>query len=177
MTDLGPVPWPPAPLRTERLVLRETEAHDRPGIIDLGCLPEVRTHLGGPRSREELERELPAVPGRRPGLFAVEHAGSLVGTVHVQRREAQRPGHVRDEADEVELGYLFLPGAWGKGLATEACTAVLRWIADTLPGEPVLLCTQTANTASLRVAEKLGFTEAARFEEWDAEQWLGVWKP
>ena len=54
---------------------------------------------------------------------------------------------------------------------------MLGWIAGALPSEPVLLCTQTANTASLRVAEKLGFTEVARFEEWDAEQWLGLWKP
>ena len=177
MTDLGPVPWPPAPIRTERLVLRETEARDRAGVIELNASAEVRAHLGGPRSREELERVVPEIPGRRPGLFAVEHDGSLVGTLHVQRREAERPGHVREEGDEVELGYLFLREAWGHGYASEACAAVLGWIAGALPGEPVLLCTQTANTASLRVAEKLGFTEVERFEEFDAEQWLGQWTP
>ncbi|MYU63940.1 GNAT family N-acetyltransferase, partial [Streptomyces sp. SID69] len=26
MTELGPVAWPPAPIKTERLVLREPEA-------------------------------------------------------------------------------------------------------------------------------------------------------
>lgn len=175
MADLGTVAWPPAPLRTERLVLRETEARDRPGVIELNASPEVRAHLGGAQPRQELERRVPEVPARRPGIFAVEHDGSLVGTVHLVRRDAERPGHVRPEAGEVELGYLFLPGAWGHGYATEACAAALAWVAGELPGEPVLLCTQTANTASVRVAEKLGFTEVERFEEFGAEQWLGVW--
>jgi RimJ/RimL family protein N-acetyltransferase len=166
--------WPPAPIRTERLVLRETEARDRAGVIDLNASAEVRAYLGGPTPREELERVLPEV-GRRPGLFAVEHDGALIGTLHVQRRGADRPGHVREGGGEVELGYMFLAEAWGHGYATEACAAALGWIATALPGEPVLLCTQTANAASVRVAEKLGFTEVERFEEFGAEQWLGRW--
>lgn len=44
-----------------------------------------------------------------------------------------------------------------------------------LPGEPVVLATQTANVRSLRLAAKLGFTEVERFEEWGAEQWKGTW--
>jgi RimJ/RimL family protein N-acetyltransferase len=39
----------------------------------------------------------------------------------------------------------------------------------------VVLCTQTANDRSMRVAAKLGFTEVERFEEYGAEQWFGVW--
>ncbi len=38
-----------------------------------------------------------------------------------------------------------------------------------------MLCTQTANEPSMRVAMKLGFAEVERFEQWDAEQWFGVW--
>jgi RimJ/RimL family protein N-acetyltransferase len=48
MTELGPVPWPPAPIRTERLVLREPEARDRAAIIELFSSPEVGTYVGGP---------------------------------------------------------------------------------------------------------------------------------
>lgn len=72
---------------------------------------------------------------------------------------------------------MLLPEAWGCGYAAEACAAALDWFAAVLPGEPVVLCTQTANSRSMRLAEKLGFTEVERFEEWGAEQWLGVWAP
>ncbi|MEU8350651.1 MULTISPECIES: GNAT family N-acetyltransferase [unclassified Streptomyces] len=175
MTGLGPVPWPPAPIRTERLVLRESEARDRAAFVELFASPEVRTHLGGPRPRDELERAVPEVPGRRPGLFVIDLHGAMIGTVSLGRRDAERPGHVRPEAGEAELGYMLLPGAWGRGYAAEACAAALGWFAGALPGEPVVLCTQTANDRSVRLAVKLGFTEVDRFEEYGAEQWFGVW--
>ena len=47
------------------------------------------------------------------------------------------------------------------------------WLSGELPGEPVVLFTQTANARSMRLAAKLGFTEAERFEAWGAEQWFG----
>ena len=40
-----------------------------------------------------------------------------------------------------------------------------------------MLCTQTANDRSMRLAAKLGFTEVERFEAWGAEQWFGVRSP
>ena len=55
------------------------------------------------------------------------------------------------------------------------CAAALHWFAGALPGEPVVLTTQTANDRSMRLAPKLGFTEVERFEEYGAEQWFGVW--
>ena len=177
MPELGPVAWPPAPILTERLVLRATEARDRSAYVDLLSSEQVHAHLGGARSRDELERAVPRVPGSHAGVFAVELAGAMVGTVTFDRRGAERPGHVRVEGDEVEVGYLFLPEAWGHGYATEAVGAALGWLREELPGEPVLLCTQAANAPSVRVAARLGFTEAGRFEEFGAEQWLGVLRP
>lgn len=46
-----------------------------------------------------------------------------------------------------------------------------EWIVDALPGDPVVLCTRTADVGSMRLAAKLGFTEVERFEEYGAEQW------
>lgn len=175
MADLGPVIWPPGRLPTERLVLRQSEARDRAAVIDLFGSPEVCTHLGGPRPRDELERAVPEVPGRRAGYFVVDLDGATIGIVTFDRRDAERPGHIRPDGGEAELGYMFLPQVWGVGYATEACAAGLRWFAGALPGEPVVLCTQAANAASVRVAAKLGFTEAERFEEFGAEQWFGAW--
>jgi RimJ/RimL family protein N-acetyltransferase len=174
MTELGPLVWPPAPIRTERLVLRESDSRDRAAVIELWSSPEVFTYLGGPRERDKLEREVPEVPGRRPGFFVVDLGGAMIGVVTLDRRDAARPGHVRPEADEVELSYMFLPDWWGCGYAAEACTAVLDWCANTLPGEPIVLCTQIANVPSMRLAAKLRFTEMERYEEYGAKQWFGM---
>lgn len=137
--------WPPAPMATERLVLRESEARDRAAFIELFASPEVGTHIGGPRPRAELERSVPEVPGRRPGLFVIDLDGLMIGMVTLDRRDAERPGHVLPDGGEAELGYLLRHEAWGRGYATEACAAALGWFADNLPDEPVVLCTQTAN--------------------------------
>jgi RimJ/RimL family protein N-acetyltransferase len=141
------------------------------------CSADVQRYLGGPAAREDVEREVPEVPGDRPGVFAVEADGALIGNVFVNRRDPERPGHLRAEGNEVEVGYLFLPGFWGNGYATEAVAAVLAWIGRVLPVEPVVLCTQTANVASVRLAATLGFVEQERFVEFGAEQWLGARMP
>ncbi|MFJ4205468.1 GNAT family N-acetyltransferase [Streptomyces sviceus] len=177
MTELNAVAWPVDPIRTERLVLRESEAQDRAAFIELFASPEVHTYLGGPQPRDELERSVPAIPGRRPGHFVIELDAAMIGTVEVRRHEAERRGRVRPDGGEAELSYLFLPQAWGCGYAAEACTAALDWFADARPGVPVVLYTQTANSRSMRLAAKLGFTELEKFEKWDAEQWMGVRTP
>ena len=156
-------------------MLREPEARDRAAFIELFASPEVGTHVGGPRPRDELERSMPEVPGRRSGLFVVDLDGAMIGIVTLDRRDPERKGHLRPEGGEAELGYMFLPEAWGRGYAGEAGAAALDWFAGALPGEPVALSTQTANDRSMRVAAKLGFTEVERFEDYGAEQWLGVW--
>ena len=184
MAEPVPVAWPPAPIRTERLVLRGSEAGDRAAFIDLFASPEAGTYIGGPRPREELEGAVPEVPGQRPGLFVAALDGAMIGMVTLDRRDAGRPGHGRPggkvvgaaglDAGEADLGYMFLPHVWGCGYAAEACAAALGWFAGAFPGEPVMLCTQTANDRAMRLAAKLGFTEAERFEEYGAQQWLGV---
>ena len=171
MADLGPVAWPPEPIRTERLVLREPEARDRAVFIELLASPKVSTYLGGPRPRDELERDMPETPERPPGLFTVDLDGAMIGQVILSRAMGERG------AGKAELGYLFLPEAWGFGYAAEACEAAIDWLDNALPGEPVVLFTQTANARSMRLAAKLGFTEVERFRAWDAEQWFGMRSP
>jgi Acetyltransferase (GNAT) domain len=98
MAELGSLDaWPPDPIRTERLVLREPEAHDRTAVIELFSSPEVGTYLGGPRPRDELERTVPDVPRRRPGLFVVDLDAAMIGVVTIDRRDVERPGHLSPE--------------------------------------------------------------------------------
>lgn len=152
-------------------MLREPEARDRAAFVELLASPEVGTYLGGPRPRDELEREMPGTPERPPGLFVVDLDGAMIGQVILRRATGHGPPAA---AGKAELGYLFLPKAWGFGYAAEACAAALDWLDDTLPGEPVVLFTQTANARSMRLAAKLGFAEVERYEAWGAEQWFGM---
>lgn len=174
MKPLGAVPWPPDPIHTERLTLRETRPKDRAPLADLLSSETVQAYLGGPQhTRKQLEELIPADPNTRPGIFAVERAGEFIGRITIQRRDPSWPHHVRDEGDEVEIGCEFLPTSWGEGIATEATRAALDWIDATLPGEPVVLTTQVANERSLRLARRLGFVEVERFTAYGAEQWFG----
>src|SRR5688572_20722264 len=105
MTELGPITWPPEPIRTYRLVLRESEARDRSAFIELLASPEVHTYLGGPRPRDELERETPEVPARWTGSFVVDLNGAMIGQILLRRAtEHSRPA----AAGKIDLGYLFL---------------------------------------------------------------------
>jgi RimJ/RimL family protein N-acetyltransferase len=168
------VAWPPEPLTTERLVLRRTQASDRAAYVELWCSEDVRRFLGGAHAREAIEEAMPAVPSAHAGVFAVELDGDCVGTVMIERRDADVPGHLGPEGNELEVNYLLLPEHWGRGLASEAVAAMLDWTWTHFPDEPVVICTQVANERSLALARRLGFSEAARFEAYGAEQWLGV---
>jgi [ribosomal protein S5]-alanine N-acetyltransferase len=55
------------------------------------------------------------------------------------------------------IGYCFDEPAWGKGHATEAVRAMLRWAYETLDLNRVEAELDTRNAASARVLEKLGF--------------------
>lgn len=177
MRELASVTWPPAPIRTERLVLRAPKARDRTRFIDLLASSEVHVYLGGPRPRAELEREMPGVPVQRAGLFVIELDGEMIGMVELKPYGLAGQAGSRPDVAKAELGYLILPDAWGRGYGAEACAAALGWFADERPGEPVVLRTQTANKRSMNLAAKLGFSEVELFWAFDAEQWLGVWSP
>lgn len=93
----------------------------------------------------------------------------------LDRHDPERPGRRVGSTDEgdLEVGYELQPHVWGRGFATEAVGAVLAWAAERFD-EPVVLCTQSANVSSVALAERLGFVEVERFEEFGAEQWFGV---
>ena len=85
------------------------------------------------------------------------------------RRDPERPGHVSESANEVETGYMFLPASSGNGYATEAVAAVPLWAETYLPSAPIVLCTQAAHEASVRLVARLGF----RAVEWFVESLSG----
>lgn len=101
----------------------------------------------------------------------------MIGMVTLDRRDAERTGHLRPAGGEAKHRYMFLPHWWRQEYATEACAPTLDWFDGALPYELVVLRAQTANGPSLYIAEKLGFAEVERFQEYGAEQRFGVWSP
>ncbi|WP_433527108.1 GNAT family N-acetyltransferase [Nocardia pseudovaccinii] len=166
-------------IETERVLLRKARDADRERIIELQTDPEVWAYIGVPRLREDVEQRLDAIGGTAnatatPGHFVIADrtTDDLIGTFELKRRAADHPGHVTDDGEELELGYLMRRAAWGAGLAFEAAAAALRAAADELPDQPVLIATQTANKRSLRLATRLGFQPVSTFEWFDADQTL-----
>ncbi|MEV4108562.1 GNAT family N-acetyltransferase [Nonomuraea sp. NPDC049695] len=167
-------------IATDRLLLRKAQGADREGLIELATDPEIRTYLGGPRPRGDVERYIDAVGAAgltsAPGSFVIADAvtDELIGTLALARRSAERPGHVTEDGEELELSYVLRRSAWGVGLAFEAATAVLRAAAGELPDQPVVVVTQTANRRSLKLAARLGFRQVGTFEQFGAEQTLST---
>ncbi len=56
----------------------------------------------------------------------------------------------------VQLGYLLLPSYWGRGLGTEAASAVLRYGFEVTKLEKIVAIALPENLASRRVMEKVG---------------------
>lgn len=166
--------------KSERLLLRKAVAADFDAYVELCSDPEVRRYLGGPMSAERvcarLEVRGVASITAEAGSFIIAEpsTGEMLGTVSLERRSADRPGHVSESADELELSYLLRRKWWGQGVASEAASLLLRTTAEHLPDQVVLVVTQTANAPSLTLAECLGFQNVGTFVEFDAEQWLGA---
>lgn len=64
-------------------------------------------------------------------------------------------GPLRDEAT-VEIGYIILPHAQGRGYATEAVSALIHWTFARTRVTLIIAQVDPTNIASLRVAEKVG---------------------
>ena len=60
------------------------------------------------------------------------------------------------ENDEIDLGYRFMPSAWGKGYATEAAKATLEYGHQNLQLKTIIAHAHIDNIASQKVLEKIG---------------------
>jgi RimJ/RimL family protein N-acetyltransferase len=143
-------------LETARLVLRPLAETELDAVHRVSNDPQVRRYLWDdqPVSRAAVEgvisRSLEAFAEGGFGLFGVrlrDGDGELVGYCGLLRLGV---------TERVELLYALLPDWWGRGLATEAARACLRFAFEEAGLESVVAGTDPPNSASLRVIEKLG---------------------
>ena len=142
---------------TDSLYLRrftDTDA-DAALILDMNSRPEVLQYLHEPllqdinHAKEIMRNIILPQYNNKLGRWAVHlrSTGEFIGWCGLK---------FRPERNETDLGYRFIPAAWGKGYATEAAKACLHYAFSVLKLEKVNACAHVENIASLNILQKAG---------------------
>lgn len=142
-------------LETARVRLRLFRNDDLDELSRITRDPDVMRHIGSgsPLTRQETEynlvRIIESFLRRGFGRWAVEkkETGTLIGYCGLSY------GH---EEIGMELAYLFAREEWGKGLATEAAAACMRYGFEHLGLGKISALTRHENSRSRRVMERIG---------------------
>lgn len=141
-------------LRTGRLLLRAPSPADRDGQVVAGRDEQTQRWLPLPRPYTAADAEAFAahsVELRAEGrglAWVIDFQGRYAGSIDLKRADWT--------ARSVEVGYLAAPWARGRGVVTEALSAVTDWVLGQGFGR-VEVRAAVGNVASQRVAEKAGF--------------------
>jgi RimJ/RimL family protein N-acetyltransferase len=128
--------------------------------------PQVTRFIGGqPATGEAAWRRVLTYAGLWAtlgfGFWAVREraTGAFVGEVGLA--DFHRPIEP-SFGGAPEVGWAFVPSAWGRGFGAEAVAAALAWSDAHLVGVRTVCMIAPENVASLRLAERVGFREYAR---------------
>ena len=155
-------------LETPRLRLRMFCQADADAYADMLADPEVMRYLsdGQPLSPSDAWRHMAMLLGHWQlfgfGPWAVEErtSGELVGRIGPYF-PAGWPG--------LELIWTIRRQSWGQGYATEGARVALAYVFEQMRRDRVISMIDVQNTASIRVAEKLGQRLQDRLEFRDRE--------
>lgn len=158
-------------LETPRLLLRPFVEADLDPLARMYADPEVMRYIGtgSTATRQETWRAISSMLGhwllRGYGMWAVEEraSGSMVGRVGFIEPEGW-PGF--------ELGWMVDRSCWGRGYAPEAADVALRHAREELGKERVISLIRPGNTASIRVAEKIGHRRDGSVQLFEEEAWV-----
>jgi len=161
-------------LHTQRLLLREFAEDDAaeanlyeadPAVVSYAphgvrSLADTLTYI------QDLRAEAQTKPRRLFDLAIVRNDDSwLIGRCGLKLSDA--------EQSEAALWYVLARDAWGQGYAVEAAQAVLAFGFEELRLHRIFVDIDPRNSASLRVAEKLGLRREGHFVEttWTKGEW------
>lgn len=142
-------------LETERLFFSTFTVNDADLVFALNKDPDVVQFTGDmikdiEQAKEVLESSiLPQYALYNHGRWAI-HTKSNIEFIGWCGLKA------RPEIQEIDLGYRFIKSAWGKGFATEAAFASLKYGFEKLGLEKITGRAMPQNRASIRVMEKCG---------------------
>lgn len=146
-------------IETERLALRPLTADDLDALHRISNEPAVRRYLWDDDPVSETAIQSLIAQSRR--MFPEENVGLFGVRLRDDEDLLGFCGFVRLGCmEEVELGYELTREVWGRGFATEASLACLRYAFAEAGLERVIAGADPPNVASLRVIEKLGMKPA-----------------
>jgi ribosomal-protein-alanine N-acetyltransferase len=142
-------------IETARLRQRMLSMHDLDDLMKIVGDPDVMKHLGieagTTLSREEAETAL-----RKMIDFWRQHGFGRWAVIDKENGKLIGLCGLRLLDGAPELFYLFSKPNWGRGLATEAAKASLRYGFEELGFERIVAATRHANKASINVMTKIG---------------------
>lgn len=159
-------------IETQRTILRAHRLADFDAYVAMWADPVVTRFIGGkPRSREESWMRFLRHAGLWSllgyGFWAIEEkaTGRFVGEAgfHDLKRDMEPSIEGIPEA-----GWALAPAVHGAGLATEVVGRVLAWGEETFGRTKTVCIIAPENTASLNVADKVGYREVLRTTYHDA---------
>ncbi|WP_432690471.1 GNAT family N-acetyltransferase [Pseudooceanicola sp. C21-150M6] len=146
-------------LTTERLTLRGPQLSDLDTITEFYASDRSR-FVGGPMDREKVWRHLACEIGH----WTLCGYGRWTVTVTGDDRAIGMVGLWNPEGwPEPEIGWDLYAGNEGKGYATEAAAAARAYAYDVLGWNTVISLVAPENSASARVAQRLGAVRDADF--------------
>jgi [ribosomal protein S5]-alanine N-acetyltransferase len=144
-------------LKTPRLILREFTEADASLVLQLNSLPEVLKYVHEPRLETEEEARQILV-----NIILPQYRNKLGRWATFTKENNEFVGWCGlkyvAESDEIDLGYRFLPAAWGKGYATESADHTLEYGLHKLKLKSITARAHIENLASLKVLEKIGMS-------------------
>ncbi len=154
------IPWEIA--ETERCIIRETTVEDVDEFIRIYREPEITRYTdpfcGEPDSERQYVKEyiekIYEFFGYGVWTVLCKETGEVIGRVGF---EQPVESDERGGSDMPVLGYMIALPWQGKGIAKEVCEAVLSFARQELGFSAVQVTIDADNTASLKLAEKLGF--------------------
>jgi len=168
-------------LETQRLVLRESRLEDFEPSAQLWADERTVRHIGGtPSTRQQSWARILQFPG----LWALLGYGYWTIEDRADGRFCGQLGFadfMRDLTVDIsgvpEAGWVLSPHVHGRGYATEAMTAALAWLDQTIEAPRSCCLIDPENAASIRVAEKLGYGDPVKAVLSGKADTLVFWRP
>ena len=162
-------------LEGDKLILARIEGKDAPGLEELRNNDRVYALEPSFLYERQIEDVHEAIKGMYEGPTFTEKESLILGIFPKETKEfagiIELYGY-RKEIRKVSVGYRLLERYWGKGIASEALSMMVRYLYEETNIEIITASTMVENKASAKVLMKNDFSlvVSAAEEDWGYEK-------